>query len=141
VKPPLARLPVRGKRLVLVISWPFAEPYAVAQSPPASADWTRAMAARLRGTGVTVVDLSITAREPAPAAAALPGWLHASSPGYLNGELFDPGGWGGRIRQSPTVFVIDDDEVVCAVFEGPSAWDAAAIERAARALAAARPAR
>jgi hypothetical protein len=138
VKPPLARLPVRGKRLVLVISAAAAEPYAGTQPPPASVDWTRAVANRLRGTGVTVVDLSVATREPASAsaAAAIPGWLHASSPGYQYGELFDPGGWGQRLRQSPTVFVIDDDGIVCAVFEGPGAWDAAAIERAARALTA-----
>jgi hypothetical protein len=46
---------------------------------------------------------------------------------------------GMFLHASPTVSILDRDEVVRAVFEGPDAWDTAAIERAARAVSPAAP--
>ena len=88
-----------------------------------------------RRCDVTVVHLTIGPREARPAPAdrkSLPHLFQLIDPGYVSGDLYDRTGRYTRVEQSPTVFVVRKDGIVSAIFEGPNAWDMAAVERAAR---------
>jgi hypothetical protein len=144
-KPALGDPRLRHKASIIVITRPFAEPYAGLRPPPAPDTWARGLAERLRSTSILIVHVAIGAPDAKPmprgnrvptrqAAASLPNLIQRAEPGDLNGEAFDSAGNGWVADRSPTVFVLGDDEIVHAVFEGQNAWDAPAIERAARAL-------
>jgi hypothetical protein len=138
-QPALAALPLQNRSLVVVISWPFAEPYVGTQAPPTAARWARGLAERLRDTGVTVVHVTVGAREQ-PAVSAthdvLPSLISVSEPGNDNGEPFNPAGWGAQVDQSPSVLVVGRNGILSAVFEGEAAWDTSRVEQAARSIAA-----
>jgi hypothetical protein len=129
---------LRHKPLVIVFGWPFVQPYAGTAPPPATVDLARALAARLRGTGVTVVHIEIGPPPPegaaSPAAASSSPLLLLHERGDVNGQPFDSAGQGWFLSQSPTVFLVGGDEVIRGVIEGRQVWDAAAIEQAARRL-------
>ena len=128
--PALADDHLQKRPLVILIHWPFAEPYVGARAAPDASTLARGLAEHLRDTGVTVVDVRIQPGQTnaPPAGEQLP------NTGDLNGQALNSAGAGGRIDQSPTVFVVGSDEIVRAVFEGRDAWDALAVERAARQL-------
>jgi hypothetical protein len=137
--PVLADRRLRGKPLVVVLSQPFAQPYYGLQPPPSLRDRGRPLAERLQDTGLLVID-AIYGPQMEPGEAGT-----ASLPPNLL-RLRDAGGqtltvWRGmiglpQIRHSPTVMLVDRDEIVRQVFEWPAAWDVEAIERAAREMAA-----
>jgi hypothetical protein len=136
-KPALDNPRLRKKSLVVVIARPYAEPYVGAQPPPAPVAWSRDLARRLAGTGITVAHMTRGVLQPERVSPAAP------TPGLL--ELVEPGGLGGNvlhmsvppnvIRASPTIFVVDRNEIVRAVFEGQAAWNTTAVEKAAREVA------
>jgi len=141
-RPALSDERLRKKPVVIVLAWPFAEPYVGTQAPPDSAAWARSLAERLRDTGITVVHVRT---DPAPAAApraeALPpNFIPLWETGDLNGQALDSTA-GPQVEQSPTVFVVGSDEIVRAVFEGHAAWDMGALERAARHISPVRASR
>jgi hypothetical protein len=165
-EPALAQPALQGKPLVIMIQRLFTEPFVGAAPPPAPAAWAADLAARLREAGVTVVQVTVGATEAvdrqgnietgqpgAPSTSASPpsiqnpkskiqnpdNLIHLIEPGYLNGEAFDPIGWGMRVEQSPTVFVVRRDGIVSSIFEGQDVWDTGAVERAARQAASASP--
>jgi hypothetical protein len=137
-KPALADRRLRGRAEAIIISRPFVNPYAGTQPPPSPAGWARALADRLRSAGVTVVlltlggvETSVEEREAGAIRAPMPpsNPLILRDAGGVNGEPFDA---AGQIDQYPDILVIDRSEIVRAVFQGPAAWDAAAVEAAAR---------
>lgn len=136
IRPPsLNDARLQGKPSVIVIARPFAEPYIGTHSEPASAAWACDLAARLRGSPLTVVHETLGPRDatPAPAAPApLSNLIDLWDEGDSNAQPFDSMGGGEHIDQSPTVFVVGSDEIVRAVFEGQDAWDLARVESAAR---------
>jgi hypothetical protein len=121
--------------LVILLAWPYAEPYADTQSPPASAAWARALAERLRGTGVLIAHVSVGAGKSGavPGDPRLPHLLFLNEPGDENGQPIDSHATGCILPDSPTLFVVGSDGITRAAFEGQEAWDTAAVERAARA--------
>jgi hypothetical protein len=144
-KPALDDPRLRHRASIILLSRPFAEPYAGLQPPPAPDIWARGLAERLRGTGIPVVHVTVGApeakRTPGDGRAlarqpdaSLPHLIELGEPGDLNGEAFDSAGNGWFARKSPTVFVLGADEIVRAVLEGQDAWDLTAIERAARSV-------
>src|SRR5205807_4929618 len=124
-------------------------PYIGVRPPPAPAVWAHDLTVRLRDLGVMVLDVTLTAAEvtsdsPGGARPAIHQTqsrgpadrvIHLAEDGDEAGQTFDSMGSGAHVDQWPTVFIIDRDEVVRAVLEGQQAWDAAAIERAARRVA------
>jgi hypothetical protein len=155
---PLTDPGLRKKALVVLFTWPFAQPYAGTQPSPEPFTWARRLAERLRDTGVTVVHVHTAAqageprvregealppsrrRGPVPGeprsqnGTPLPNLIQRTGPGDPYGQPLDSvwGGW--NLPDSPTVMVVSRDEVVRAMFKGQEAWDMAAIERAARSL-------
>jgi hypothetical protein len=129
---------LRKKALALQLAWPVAEPYLGTAPPRSSMETARVLAERLRGAGVTVAEVTLGGEEVASTRwdrTHLPNWIRLWEPGSSDGQ---PHNWTWTphsMRQSPTVILLDRDEVVRAVFEGAAAWDTAAIEKAARSLA------
>jgi hypothetical protein len=140
-RPALLDPRVRKKALVMVMSWPYAAPFVGSRPPAGVAAWTTSLAEHLRGTGLPVVDFAIGRREETEAEGSRhPNLIRVSEPPGDNEQPFVNLPMGGKfLHASPTVFILDRDEVVRAVFEGPDAWDTAAIERAARAVSPVAP--
>ena len=142
-KPALADPRLRNRAAVILFSRLFADPYASLTPPPSATVMAQFLSRRLCATGVIVVEVTLGAgaeshpsRPPlAQRAAADPHLIVLREPGDAGGQPFDSVNSGARIDQSPTVFVVDRDEIVRAVFEGPAAWDTAAVEAAARRVA------
>jgi hypothetical protein len=134
---PLTDPGLRKKALVVLFTWPFAQPYAGTQPSPEPFAWARRLAERLRDTGVMVVHVH-TAIQAGPEGrgaqkgSPLPNLVQRTSPGDPYGQPLDSvwGGW--NLPDAPTVMVVSRDEVVRAMLKGQEAWDAAAIERAVR---------
>jgi hypothetical protein len=140
-QPALTDERLQGRPAVIVIARPYVEPYAGTKPPVSPLAWTQSLAGRLQNAGLTIAHVTVgseAAALPPPGAPRLPRMLVLWEPGDINGEPFDSSGASEEVPQSPTVFVVDRGGIVRAVFEGPAAWDAAAIERAARRLAAPR---
>jgi hypothetical protein len=128
---------LQKKPAVILITRPYAEPFVGTQPPVATVAWARGMARRLQTSGIAVAHLTVGPKEaPAPpsGAADAPNLILLWEPGDINGEPFDSAGSSEGVPQSPTVFLVDRDGIVRAVFEGMAVWDAAVIERAARRL-------
>jgi hypothetical protein len=166
-KPARLQAPLQGRPLVILIAMPFSEPFVGAAPPPALPVWARGLAGRLRDAGVTVVQVTVgsteamdrqsdraTGRPGASSALTSPNptirnpqsriqnpenLIQLVEPGSLGREAFYPSGWSMRVEQSPTAFVVRRDGIVSRAFEGQDAWDAAAVERAAREAASHRP--
>jgi hypothetical protein len=141
-KPALADQRLRGRAAVILVSRPFVDPYVAIQPPPSVTALARTLAARLRETGVLVVQMTVRSPEPGGGdgthhkAGGLPPILVLlQDSGDTNGEPFDSVNSAARLEQSPTLFVVDSREVVRAVFEGRDAWNAVAVEAAARRVA------
>jgi hypothetical protein len=136
-QPALGDKRLRDRAAVIVIARAYVEPYVGTQPAPSTLAWARDLAGRLQPLGLTVAHVTVGPRDAAPPAGA-PGSvssLDLTEPGDVNGEPFDSSGRGQTVPQSPTVFLVDRGGIVRAVIEGPLAWDTAAVERAARALA------
>jgi hypothetical protein len=136
-EPALADAHLRKRAMVILVAWPWAEPYAGTRPAPVPGAWARALATRLQDSGVTVVHVALGSKEMTTepgAALSHPSLIHLLEPGDESGVPFGPKPEGNFIRHWPSVVVVGSDEIVRAVFDGPEAWDMAAVERAARAV-------
>jgi hypothetical protein len=128
---------LQSRTAVIAVARPYVEPYVGTRPPPSTVAWAQTLAARLQPAGIPVAHLTVGAGDAGAGPdghASAPNLIRLHEPGDANGEPFDSANLTGRVPESPTVFVVDRGGIVRAVFEGPAAWDTAAIERAARVL-------
>jgi hypothetical protein len=136
-QPALNNPRLRDRPSLIVVTRPYAEPYVGAQPPPSTVAWSRKLAERLQGTGITVAHLTVGPKAADTAAAGavrMSNLLLLWEEGDVNGEPFNSAGASEFVPQSPTIFLVDREGIVRAVLEGMQSWDVAAVERATRAL-------